>query len=177
MAPERVATHLPALLPPDTTRVFPVDDSEDQLADLLSDYERRRQEETRLQVQRAVRLEDQRKQGAGVLRSFVVQYAREVAERLEGAGHRVVYQEHLDHYPPNVRLHLWPRPGLMDDGGAVRRSFEFVWGDPRPDALCVKMWNAASGFRLVLKGSAPPDPLDELWVRERLLSFVQETLA
>jgi hypothetical protein len=154
-----------------------VDHPEDQLDELLSGYERRKQEETRLQVQRAVRLEGQRKQGAGVLREFVVQHARDVAERLEGAGHRVVYQELLDHYPPSVRLHLWPRPGPMEGGESLRRSLEFVWGDPKAEALCVKMWKASGAFRLVLKGSAPPDPLDELWVRERLLSFVQETLA
>lgn len=151
----------------------------DRLEFLLSDYERRKQDETRRQVERAIRLEAARKKGAEYLRRFAIHAARNVAERLQSAGHRVVHQEFLDAYPPSIRIHLWPKTGPMepDDEGEERRTtFELVWGDPDPDALCARRWTSEGLDQLQNQGSARPGVLDETWVREQLIMFVRDTL-
>jgi hypothetical protein len=153
-----------------------LDAKSDRLEFLLSDYERRKQEETRRLVERAVRLEDARKKGAEYLRRFVVHSARDVAERLQSAGHRVVHQELLDAYPPCVRIHLWPKTSPLDDDETRRTTLELVWGDPDENALCIKRWTSAGLDKLHHQGSARPGVLDETWVREQLISFVRETL-
>ena len=56
----------------------------------------RKQDETRRMVQRAFKLENARKKGAQHFRRYAIPHTREVAERLQQAGHRVVYQEFLD---------------------------------------------------------------------------------
>ena len=150
--------------------------SEDELGTMLSDYERRKQAETRRMVQRAFDLENARKTGAQHLRRFALPHSREVAERLEGAGHRVVYQEFLDSYPPNVRLHLYPKAGPLDLEDSKRRTIELVWGDPEPDRLYAKRWSAEGLARMDQLGSIRDSDLDELWVREQFLSFIREAL-
>jgi hypothetical protein len=127
-------------------------------------------------VQRAFKLENARKKGAGHLRQFALPHTREVAERLQEAGHRVVYQEFLDSYPPNVRLHLYPKAGPMDAEEPKRRTIEFVWGDPDPDRLVAKRWTTDGLGDVEEQGSVPSVDVDELWVREQLLSFVRDAL-
>jgi hypothetical protein len=148
----------------------------DDLESLLTDYERRQQDETRRMVQRAFKLENARKKGAEHLRRFALPHAREVAERLQGAGHRVVYQEFLDAYPPNVRLHLYPKTGPMEGAEPKRMTIELIWGDPDPDRLVARGW-ASEGLGGVQElGSVPAVDVDELWVREQLLAFVRDAL-
>jgi hypothetical protein len=148
----------------------------DQLETVLSDYERRKQDETRRMVQRAFKLENARKKGAEHLRQFALPHSREVAERLQEAGHRVVYQEFLDSYPPNVRLHLYPKAGPMDLEEPGRKTIEFVWGDPDPDRLFVRRWTTDGLADLKEQASVPAVDVDELWVREQLLAFVRDAL-
>ncbi|NJD20993.1 MAG: hypothetical protein FIA95_17120, partial [Gemmatimonadetes bacterium] len=119
-----------------------MEDPVDRLDVLLSEYERRKQDETQRQVQRAIRLEEARKVGADLLRRHVIDAARTVAERLQMAGHRVTHQEFLDAYPPNVRIHLWPKPGPLDEREPRRSTLELVWGEPTPDALSAKRWTS-----------------------------------
>lgn len=171
----------------------PVAAQEDHLEVVLSDYERRKQEETRRQVQSSLRLEAARKRGADYLRLYAVNAARDAAARLQTAGHKVMHQEMLDAYPPNIRVHFWPKPGPLDSGEAQRSTLELVWGDPDPDALCARRWSSDGPQ---IQGSAHPrdaekampvlfshdlkppmgDTLDVLWVKEQLLLFVRETL-
>jgi hypothetical protein len=148
----------------------------DQLESLLSDYERRKQDETRRMVQRAFKLENARKKGAEHLRRFALPHTREVAERLQEAGHEVVYQEFLDAYPPNVRLHLFPKGGPMDLEKPKRLTIELVWGEPDPDRLFVRRWTASGLGEMDEQGSVPAVDVDELWVREQLLAFVRDAL-
>lgn len=148
----------------------------DPLETLLSDYERRKQDETRRMVQRAFKLENARKKGAEHLRRYALPHTREVAERLEEAGHSVIYQEFLDAYPPNVRLHLYPRAGRMELEVPPRASIELVWGDPDPDRLFAKRWTSGGLASAEELGSVPAVDVDELWVREQLLTFVREAL-
>ena len=150
--------------------------SNDQLESLLSDYERRKQDETRRMVQRAFKLENARKKGADHLRRFALSHTREVAERLEQAGHRVVYQEFLDAYPPNVRLHLYPKGGPLDLEDSRRWTIELVWGDPEPDRLYAKRWTSDGLGQMEHLGSVPDIDVDELWIREQFLSFVRDAL-
>ena len=160
--------------PPDSSRI--VNAKPDQLESLLTDYERRRQEETRRMVQRAFKLENARKKGAEHLRRYALSHTREVADRLEQAGHRVVYQEFLDAYPPNVRLHLYPKGGPMDLEEPERRTIELVWGDPDPDRLFARRWTSEGLGDMHEQGSVPAVDVDELWVREQLLAFVRDAL-
>ncbi len=153
-----------------------MDDSERQLDELLAGHERRKQDETRRQVQQALRLEAGRKAGAEHLRRHVVRSARTVVERLKESGHEVAYQEFLDAYPPGVRIHLWPKSGPLDDGEAKRATLEFVWGDPRADMLCVRRWGRDGLGHVQEQGAARPKAIDELWTREQLLTFVREVL-
>ena len=148
----------------------------DHLESLLSDYERRKQDETRRMVQRAFKLENARKKGAEHLRRFALQHTREVADRLQQAGHQVVYQEFLDAYPPNVRLHLYPKGGPMELEGPRRLTLELVWGDPEPDRLFVRRWSSAGLGEMSDVGSVPAVDVDELWVREQILAFVRDAL-
>jgi len=148
----------------------------DQLDSVLTDYERRKQDETRRMVQRAFKLENARRKGAEHLRRFALPHSREVAEKLQQAGHTVVYQEFLDAYPPNVRLHLYPRTGPMELEDARRRTFELVWGDPTPDRLFVRCWTQDGLGDVQEQGSVPAVDVDELWVREQLLAFVRSAL-
>jgi len=150
--------------------------TQDQLDTLLSDYERRKQDETRRMVQRAFKLENARKKGAEHLRRFALPHTREVAERLQQSGHRVVYQEFLDAYPPNVRLHLYPKGGPMDMEDAKRWTIELVWGDPDPDRLYARRWTSEGLSEMIDLGSVPDIDLDELWVREQFMSFVRDAL-
>ena len=143
---------------------------------LLSDFERRQQETTRRMVQRAFKLENARKKGAEHLRQYVLAHCREVAERLQQAGHEVVYQEFLDAYPPNVRLHLYPKPSPFDLTAGERRTLELVWGDPEPDRLFARSWSSQGLGNVRDLGSASAVDVDELWVREQLLEFVREAL-
>lgn len=148
----------------------------DQLESLLSDYERRKQAETRRMVQRAFKLENARKKGAEHLRRYALPHSREVAERLEQSGHRVVYQEFLDAYPPNIRMHLYPRTGAMDFDEPARSTIELVWGDPEPDRLFARRWSSEGLGDLHELGSVPAVDVDELWVREIFLTFVRDAL-
>ena len=167
----------------------------DHLESLLSDYERRKQEDARRQVKRALRLEEARKLGADRLHDFAIDAVRDVAARLTEAGHRVMEQEFLDAYPPNVRLHLWPKPGPLDREDPPRSTLELVWGEPEPDALGVRRltsegaevqgWarprgqKAASAMLFTHEPdtrASVGDILDDLWVKEQLLVFVRETL-
>ena len=152
-----------------------VEDLGNRLDVLLTGYERRKREETQRQVQRAIRLEEARKVGAEYLRRYVIDTGRNVAERLQAAGHRVVYQELLDAYPPSVRVHLWPKAGALDDQEPQRTTFELVWGEPTADALCATRWTEGLNH-VEQQGAARVGVLDELWVREQFLEFVRETL-
>ena len=88
----------------------------------------------------------------------------------------MVHQELLDAYPPNVRIHLWPKVGPLDEGEGNRSTLELVWGDPDEDSLCAKRWTSEGLDKLFHQGSARPGVLDETWVREQLITFVRETL-
>jgi hypothetical protein len=159
---------------PPTPGTF-VDDQGDRLDLLLTGYERRKQDETHRQVQRAIRLEATRKVGAEQLRRYAVEVARDAVDRLQTAGHRVVYHEFLDAYPPSMRIHLWPKKGPLDEQDSKRTTLELVWGDPDADALCATRWS--EGLHHVQHlGSARKGVLDELWVREQILDFLRETL-
>jgi hypothetical protein len=127
-------------------------------------------------VQRAFKLENARKKGAEHLRRFALPHTREVAERLEQAGHQVVYQEFLDAYPPNVRLHLYPKGGPLDLAESKRMSIELVWGDPDPDRLFARRWGPEGLGEAQEQASVPAVDVDELWVREQLLTFVRDVL-
>ena len=167
---------------------------DDPLDSLLFDYERRKQEDARRQVKRAVRLEEARKRGAEYLHLFAIDAVRDVAARLTEAGHRVMQQEFLDGYPPKVRLHLWPKPGPLDPKEPLRSTLELAWGEPEPDALSVLRLTSEGSE---VQGSAQPrgqaatavlfgrekdsrapegDILDDLWVKEQLLIFVRKAL-
>jgi hypothetical protein len=148
----------------------------DPLDSVLTDYERGQQVETRRMVQRAFQLENARRKGAEHLRRFALPHSREVAERLQQAGHAVVYQEFLDSYPPNVRLHLYPKAGPMDFDEPRRRTLEFVWGDPTPDRLFAQWWTHEGLGEVQEQGSVPAVDMDEIWVREQLLAFVRDAL-
>jgi hypothetical protein len=148
----------------------------DQLEALLSDYELRKQDETRRMVQRAFKLENARKKGAEHLRRFALPHTRDVSDRLRQAGHEVVYQEFLDAYPPSVRLHLYPKGGSMDFDRPNRKTIEFVWGEPEPDRLFVRTWTPEGLGDVKDMGSVPAVDVDELWVREQLLTFVRDAL-
>lgn len=149
---------------------------DDPLDTLLTEYERRKQDETRRLVQRAFRLENARKKGAEHLRRYALPHAREVAERLQSAGHRVVYQEFLDAYPPNVRLHLYPMSGPFEVEEPRRWTLELIWGDPDPDRLFARRWTSEGLGEMRDQGSVPAVDVDELWVREQLMSFVRDAL-
>jgi hypothetical protein len=127
-------------------------------------------------VQRAFKLENARKKGAEHLRQFALPHTREVAERLQQAGHRVVYQEFLDSYPPNVRLHLFPKASPMNLSEPIRLTLELIWGDPDPDRLFARRWSAAGLGESQDLGSVPAVDVDELWIREQLLTFVRDAL-
>ena len=161
------------------------------LDSLLFDYERRKQEDARRQIKRAVRLEEARKRGAEFLHLFAIDAVRDVAARLKEAGHRVAQQEFLDGYPPKVRLHLWPKPGPLDPKEPLCSTLELAWGEPEPDALSVLRLTSEGSE--VVQGLARPrapvlfthepedrtsvgDILDDLWVKEQLLVFVREAL-
>jgi hypothetical protein len=148
----------------------------DNLESLLTDYERRKQDETRRMVQRAFKLENARRKGAEHLRRFALPHTREVAEKLQQAGHQVVYQEFLDAYPPNVRLHLYPKGGPLDLEEGKRTTMELVWGEPDPDRLVARRWTTGGLGEMVEQGSVPAVDVDELWVREQLLAFVRDAL-
>lgn len=148
----------------------------DPLDTLLSDYENRKQDETRRLVQRAFKLENARKKGAEHLRRFALPHSREVAERLQQAGHEVVYQEFLDAYPPSVRLHLYPKAGPLDLQPPRRLTIELVWGEPEPDRLFARRWTSEGLGEMTELGSVPAVDVDELWVREQLMAFVRDAL-
>lgn len=148
---------------------------DDHLESLLTDYERRKQDETRRHVQRAFTIENARKTGAECLRRHAVVHAREVAERLQLAGHEVIYQEFLDAYPPHIRLHLYPKRGPLDHEEPKRWTVELIWGDPDPDRLFARHWTSALGDMHEL-GSLPGVDVDELWIREQFLAFVRAAL-
>lgn len=154
----------------------PLSTGHDSLESLLSEYERRKQDETRRMVQHAFKLENARRKGADHLRRHVVAHSREVADRLQEAGHRVVYQEFLDAYPPNVRMHLYPKRGPMDLEEPGRWTIELVWGEPQPDRLYARQWTSKGLADAKELGSTEDVHIDELWVRERLTAFVREAL-
>lgn len=148
-----------------------------RLEALLSDYENRKQEETRRQVQRALKLEEARREGNDHMRRVLLGESRDAAERLERAGHTVVYQEFLDAYPPGARIHLWPKAGPMDMDDPKRVTLEFTWGEPESGKLCVRRWSTEGLGNAVDQGAAGPDDLDNIWVREQILTFVRAALS
>jgi hypothetical protein len=148
----------------------------DSLDSLLADYERRKQDETRRMVQRAFKLENARKKGAEHLRRFALPHTREVADKLQQAGHKVVYQEFLDAYPPNIRLHLYPKTSPLEALEPKRMTIELVWGEPEPDRLFARRWTSEGLSGVQEQGSVPAVDVDELWIREQLMTFVREAL-
>jgi len=97
-------------------------------------------------------------------------------ERLQQAGHKVVYQEFLDAYPPNLRMHLYPKTGAMDFEEAKRWTIELVWGDPDPDRLFARRWTSEGLGEMHEMGSVPAVDVDELWIREQFTTFVRDAL-
>ncbi|MEM7416934.1 MAG: hypothetical protein AAF389_15610 [Gemmatimonadota bacterium] len=148
----------------------------DSLDALLAEYDSRKQDETRRMVQRAYRLENARKIGSEHLRRAVLAHSREVAERLEQAGHGVLYQELLDAYPPAVRLHLSPKTGAMDFDSPRRWTMELIWSEPDPDRLIARRWTSDGPGTMHETGSVAREDLDELWVREQFTGFVRDAL-
>jgi hypothetical protein len=148
----------------------------DPLDDLLNSYERRKQDDTRRVVERAERLERNRRRGAEVLRRYAVDAARTACARLERAGHRVMLQELLQNYPPSIRIHLWPRRGPFDDDVPERVTMEIAWGEPIPGELCVRWWDSEGASAIVDQGSITEEDVDELWVREQILDFLRAVL-
>jgi hypothetical protein len=153
-----------------------IDAPGDRLETLLGEYEQRKQEETRRLVQRALVLEEDRKRGGDYLRRWALQHTRDVAERLQQAGHGVVYQELLDAYPPNVRIHLYPKKSPLDEEKPGRTTLEFVWGDPGSEELIAKRWSAESVSSARNQAVVSAEELDDIWVREQLLTFVRDVL-
>jgi len=151
-------------------------DQVDEFDTLLADYERRKQEEARNLIQRALQLEHARSKGADLLRTHVLSHARDVAGRLRKAGHRVLYRELLESYPPNVRLHLYPKAGPMDLSEPTRWTLELTWGEPEPDRLVAQRWTSAGLGEMVELGSVEASEIDQLWVREQFLHFVRRAL-
>ena len=149
----------------------------DEFEALLADYERRKQQEAERTVRRALEIETARRKGAEAMRRHAIAHARDVAGRLRAAGHRVVYQELLEAYPPNLRLHLYPKAGPMDLEEPRRWTLELTWGDPEPDKLFARRWTSTGLADMVDLGSVDANELDELWVREQFLSFVRKALA
>src|SRR5688572_33352709 len=98
-------THPPKPLPA-AKADHPQASGNDDFEALLADYERRKQQSAEATVRRALEIETARRKGAEAMRRNAITHAREVAGRLRQAGHRVVYQELLEAYPPNLRLHL-----------------------------------------------------------------------
>ena len=148
----------------------------DEFEALLSDYERRKQQDAERTVRRALEIETARRRGADAMRRHAVGHARDVAGRLRSAGHRVVYQELLEAYPPNLRLHLYPKAGPMDLEEPRRWTLELTWGDPEPDKLFARRWTSTGLADMVDLGSVAANELDELWVREQFLAFVRKAL-
>lgn len=148
----------------------------DRLETLLSDYEQRKQDETRRLVQKALVLEEDRKRGAEYLRRAALQHTRDVAERLQHAGHGVVYQELLDAYPPNVRVHLYPKASPLDDEKPGRTTLELTWGEAGSDEVIAKRWNAEGLASTRNQAVVAAEEFDDIWVREQLLTFVRDVL-
>ena len=146
--------------PPNSSAVATTNDPLDTL---LSDYERRKQDETHRMVQRAFKLENARRKGAEHLRRFALPHTREVAERLEEAGHK-------------VRMHLYPKSGPMDFDPPKRWTIELVWGDPQPDRLFARRWTSDGLGEMLELGSVADVDIDELWVREQFMTFVRDAL-
>jgi hypothetical protein len=153
-----------------------VNRSHDQLDTLLSEYDRRKQDETKRMVQRALELEYARRRGAQVLRDHAIAHTRGVAEKLEQAGHRVLYQEFLDAYPPTIQMHLHPKAGPMDVDQPTSWSVEFTWGDDEPERLFIRRRTSRHPTEVRELASASEAEVDELWVREQLLTFVRDAL-
>jgi len=148
----------------------------DRLDTLLSDYEQRTQEQTRRLVQRALVLEEDRKRGAEYLRAHALQHTRDVAERLQQAGHGIVYQELLDAYPPNVRIHLSPKPSPLDEEKPGRTTLELTWGEPGQNELIARRSTGEGLSSTRNQAVVAADALDDLWVREQLFIFVRDVL-
>ena len=148
----------------------------DDLDGVLSDYERRKQLQARDLIQRALQLEHARIKGAEVLSKHVPSHARDVVGRLRKGGHRVLYQELIESYPPNVRLHFYPKVGPMDLSEPRRWTLELTWGNPEPDRLVAQRWTSTGLGEMVQLGSASDSEIDELWVREQFLNFVRRAL-
>ena len=91
----------------------------DALESLLTDYERRKQDETRRMVQRAFKLENARKKGAEHLRRYALPHAREVAKDRRGV---VVPAFALNNLLSNVPL-LGPLLTGGKDGGVFAISY------------------------------------------------------
>lgn len=148
----------------------------DHLETLLGEYEQRKQDETRRLVQKALVLEEDRKRGAEYLRRWALQHTRDVAERLQHAGHGVVYQELLDSYPPNVRIHLYPKASPLDDEKPGRTTLELTWGEPEAEEVIAKRWSAEGPSTTRKQAVVDAEEMDDIWVREQLLTFVREVL-
>jgi hypothetical protein len=148
----------------------------DDFEAMLADYDRRKQQEAERIVKRALEIETARTKGAEALKTHVLPHAREVVNKLRQSGHRVVYQESLEHYPPNIRVHLYPKLGPMDVQGTTRWTLEMTWGDPQPDRLFATRWTSTGLADMVDLGSAGGAELDQLWVREQFLDFVRHAL-
>ena len=168
-APAKIAPSEPKAEPPQGKAA-------DEFELLLAEYEGRKQKEAARTVQRALEIEQTRRSGVDALRRHVIARARDTVRRLQQAGHRVVYQELMEAYPPSLRLHLYPKAGPIDLDQPSRRTLELIWGEPEPDRLCARRWTSTGLGDMVDCGSVAAAELDELWVREQLLSFVRSTL-
>jgi hypothetical protein len=161
---------------PEEPKAKPAPMSDDDFDAMLADYDRRKQQEAERIVKKAFEIETARRKGAEIMQKYVIPHAREVAGRLRQAGHRVVYQELLEAYPPNLRLHLYPKGGPMDLEQPSRRTLELTWGDPDPDKLHATRWTSTGLADMVDLGSVSSTDIDELWVREQFLNFVRTSL-
>lgn len=148
----------------------------DPLDDLLGAFDDQQQEETRLKVERAERLERTRREGEEIFRQHALDLVRDACQRLDRAGHRVLLHELLRNYPPALRVHLWPRPGPLDIAEPRRHTLELVWGDPVPDQVNVRRWDWSGLGHMSEQAAAAPQEVDALWIREQLLDFIRDAL-
>lgn len=155
----------------------PAQAAADEFEQLLAEYETRKQRDAQRLVEKALDVENARRKGVEVLRKHAIGHTRDTVRRLQQAGHKVVYHESLDAYPPNLRLHLYPKAGPVDLETPSRRTFELVWGEPDPDRLFARRWTSTGLGEMIELGSVSGAELDELWVREQLLGFVRSSLS
>jgi hypothetical protein len=113
---------------------------------------------------------------AGFMRAAGIPVVEKVALRLKAGNHQIRVQDLLDLADPELRVLFWPQPGPMDPDDRTRATLEFIVNHGEVPEIEARYWLGSDPSARTVLGAIPLERLDAVWLRGRVLDFVEAAL-